>query len=161
MSDAVASPLPSGPGFTVAAVVLTDGAGRVLTVRKRGTEHFMHPGGKIEPGESSDATAAREVREELGLILDAAGLELLGSYLTPAANEPGHWLKSDVYYWPEPVVAISRPRSLSPAVDLDAPSGTLAPLFWAALDATRGRLAATASDLSGGGDGCGGSGSAG
>ncbi|HOA88434.1 MAG TPA: NUDIX domain-containing protein [Propioniciclava tarda] len=159
----MASPLPSGPGFTVAAVVLTDGAGRVLTVRKRGTEHFMHPGGKIEPGESSDATAAREVREELGLILDAAGLELLGSYLTPAANEPGHWLKSDVYYWPEPVAGerIAAEIAESRWVDLDAPSGTLAPLFWAALDATRGRLAATASDLSGGGDGCGGSGSAG
>ena len=65
---------PEGPGFTVAALILTDGAGRVLTVRKRGTEHFMLPGGKIEPGESSDATAVREAHEELGLVLDAAEL---------------------------------------------------------------------------------------
>ena len=51
----------------VAAVVFRDGEGRVLTVRKRGTERFMLPGGKPEAGEEFIDTAAREVDEELGL----------------------------------------------------------------------------------------------
>ena len=52
--------------IVVAAMVVTDPVGRVLCVRKRGTDTFMLPGGKFEPGESVDnpeVTAAREVSE--------------------------------------------------------------------------------------------------
>src|SRR5690606_39457168 len=54
----------------VSAVVLRDGAGRVLTGRKRGTARFMFPGGKPEPGETPAQTAVRETREERGVELD-------------------------------------------------------------------------------------------
>ncbi len=130
---------PEGPGFTVAALILTDGSGRVLTVRKRGTEHFMLPGGKIEPGESSDATAVREAHEELGLVLDAAELEFVGAYLTDAANEPGHWLRSDVYRHRRPVTGERAASEIAEArwVDPHAPEGTLAPLFIALLPLLR------------------------
>ena len=56
----------SRPTFVVAAVCLRDDAGRVLTVRKRGTESFMLPGGKIEEGEDAAAALEREIVEELG-----------------------------------------------------------------------------------------------
>lgn len=64
----------------VAAVVFRDERGRVLTVRKRGTERFMLPGGKLEDGETCAQTASREVEEELGLVVSAAELEPLGTY---------------------------------------------------------------------------------
>ncbi|HEX9086427.1 MAG TPA: NUDIX domain-containing protein, partial [Arthrobacter sp.] len=37
----------------VSAVCVFDEAGRLLTVRKRGTDKFMHPGGKPEAGETA------------------------------------------------------------------------------------------------------------
>lgn len=125
------------PTLTVAAVVLTDAAGRVLTVRKSGTQRFMLPGGKLEPGETSDATAVREVAEELGLALDAAHLSFVGSFRTETANEPGHLLASDVYaYGPQVSGAracgeIAEVRWLDP----DAPTSLDAPLTLAVLAA--------------------------
>ena len=54
------------PPIVVTGVVVQDDAGRVLTVRKRGTQRFMLPGGKLEDGETFAQTASREVEEELG-----------------------------------------------------------------------------------------------
>lgn len=81
----------------VAAVVFGDAEGRVLTVRKRGTQRFMLPGGKPEPGEEFIDTAVREVDEELGLRIAVADLDVLGRFASDAANEPGHRLESHVF----------------------------------------------------------------
>ena len=51
------------PLIHVSAVVFRDVNDKVLTVRKRGTEKFMFPGGKPELGESALDTAIREVKE--------------------------------------------------------------------------------------------------
>lgn len=75
--------------IVVSAVVLQDAAGRILTVRKRGTERFMLPGGKPEPGESALETAVREVSEELRVTLAPDALDLLGVVRAAAANEAG------------------------------------------------------------------------
>ena len=41
-----------------------------LIERKRGAEHFfVFPGGSVEPGKTSDQAVAREVEEEVGLIV--------------------------------------------------------------------------------------------
>ena len=69
--------------------------GRVLTVRKRGTQRFMLVGGKLEPGESAREAALRETYEEVGLRIDEA--TLLGEFHSDAANEPGHTLHSTVF----------------------------------------------------------------
>lgn len=100
----------SGHGrlITVSAVILDDGTGRWLTVRKRGTAAFMHPGGKPEPGEDARAAAVREVAEELRLALDPDAVEYLGRIDTDAANEPGDALRAEVFRAPlpgEPVAA--------------------------------------------------------
>lgn len=79
----------------VVGAVIRDPAGCVLTVRKRGTAHFMLPGGKREPGEDDLAALGRELREELGVRLVAA--ELLGRFEAPAANEPGATVRSSAY----------------------------------------------------------------
>ena len=86
---------PSPRTFVVAAVCLRDDAGRILTVRKRGTHAFMLPGGKLEPGESAAEAAVREIAEEVGL--DLAEVRLLGHYVTDAANEPGWLIDATVF----------------------------------------------------------------
>ncbi|WP_166429882.1 NUDIX hydrolase [Nesterenkonia sphaerica] len=76
------------PGIIrVAAVIILDQRQRVLTVRKAGTHRFMQPGGKPEPGETPQQTAVREVAEEIGLCLDPARLQDMGTFYAPAANE--------------------------------------------------------------------------
>ena len=83
--------------LVVAAVALYDRAGRVLAVRKRGTQRFMLPGGKLEAGESAVDAAVREIAEELGVSLVAGELTDLGQWTADAANEPGHLVCAAVF----------------------------------------------------------------
>ncbi|WP_019201278.1 NUDIX domain-containing protein [Tsukamurella sp. 1534] len=106
--------------LTVAAVCFRDEAGRVLTVRKRGTDAFMLPGGKLEPGEAAIDCAVREVDEELGIGLAAADLTHLVSWRGPAANEADTDIESTVFATdlqvsPTAAAEIAEARWLDPA----------------------------------------------
>lgn len=90
----------------VSAVVMTNAAREVLSVRKEGTASYLIVGGKNEPGETSAQAAVREVAEEVGVRLDATKLEFLGRFSAPAANEPGQRVVSDAFVWPEPLAAL-------------------------------------------------------
>jgi 8-oxo-dGTP diphosphatase len=79
----------------VVGAVIRDAEGRLLTVRKRGTERFMLPGGKREPEEDDLTALRRELAEELGVTLLSA--TLLGRFEAEAANEPGAVVRSDAY----------------------------------------------------------------
>jgi 8-oxo-dGTP diphosphatase len=58
------------PGvIAAAAAVIGDGDGRVLLVKPNYRDHWALPGGVCERGESPHAACAREVTEELGLVL--------------------------------------------------------------------------------------------
>lgn len=81
----------------VAAGIITDGAGRALLVRKRGTTSFMQAGGKIEPGESALDALSRELLEEIGLEVDLGVTEYLGSHRAEAANEPNTVIRAEVF----------------------------------------------------------------
>jgi 8-oxo-dGTP pyrophosphatase MutT (NUDIX family) len=61
---------------------------RVLVVRPHYTDAFYLPGGKPEPGESYPEAAAREVREEVGLVVNPADLTLYTEIVAPAHNRP-------------------------------------------------------------------------
>ena len=89
MSDAA-------PIRTVAAVI-QDAEGRVLLVRKRGTAHFLQPGGKREPGEDPLQTLARELREELGVALRPETAWRLGEFEDVAVNEAGRRVRAEVF----------------------------------------------------------------
>lgn len=91
----------------VSAVVIRDTDGRVLNVRKRGTNSLMLPGGKPELGEDPRDTAIREFHEELGIELDPLLLRGLGRFRATAANEPGHEVLAHVYE--HPFVQVDRP----------------------------------------------------
>jgi 8-oxo-dGTP diphosphatase len=58
----------------VVGAVILDGSGRVLAARRHSPPDLAgaweFPGGKVEPGESDDAAVVREVREELGVVVE-------------------------------------------------------------------------------------------
>lgn len=81
----------------IAAALLIGPDGRTLLVRKRGTQAFMQPGGKIEAHEQPVHALARELEEELGLVIDPAHATFLGQFSAPAANEPGYVVKAEIF----------------------------------------------------------------
>jgi 8-oxo-dGTP diphosphatase len=83
------NPLPPPNSIPGVSVLVID-AGRVLLVR-RGREPnrglWALPGGRIEPGESAEAAAVREVHEETGVAIERP--ELFDTVDVTVAGEPG------------------------------------------------------------------------
>ncbi len=82
----------------IAAALIDDDAGRLLLVRKAGTQWFMQAGGKIEDGESALAALKRELSEEIGLSLIDDNTRHLGRFSASAANEPNHIVEAEVFH---------------------------------------------------------------
>ena len=83
--------------ISIVAGLVTDPEDRVLLVRKHGTEAFMQPGGKPEPGEPPRVALARELNEELGLDVHPERLRPLDDFHARAANEPGLRVAAQAY----------------------------------------------------------------
>lgn len=116
--------------IVVAAVILRDEVGRVLTVRKRGSILFQFPGGKPEEGETMSMAAVREVREELGIDLGIDSLRSLGTFTAAASNEPDETVVAEVFS--HPFVPIDGPAAEIEEIRWVLPNGTaanLAPLL--------------------------------
>lgn len=95
----------------IAAAVVVDRRGHLLLVRKRGTAAFMLPGGKIEPGEASEAALIRELAEEIGCGVAAA--HPLGRFTAVAANEPDTIVDAALF-------AVTLQGVPQPAAEIDA-----------------------------------------
>lgn len=70
---------PSWKPADWATLVFVQRRGRVLLIRKKrglGAGKLNGPGGRLEPGETADACAVREVQEEL--VITPTGLERMG-----------------------------------------------------------------------------------
>jgi 8-oxo-dGTP pyrophosphatase MutT (NUDIX family) len=117
--------------IVVSAVCVYDVAGRLLTVRKRGTDKFMHPGGKPEPGETAAQAASRELLEEVGIEVAPEDLLHMGVWLADAANEAATDIEATVFTAPgtwnaHPSAEIAEIRWLDLAAEMPA---DLAPLL--------------------------------
>jgi 8-oxo-dGTP diphosphatase len=82
----------------IAAALIDDDAGRLLLVRKIGTQWFMQAGGKIEGGESPISALRRELSEEIGLAFADDSARHLGRFSASAANEPNHIVDAEVFH---------------------------------------------------------------
>ena len=87
----------TGKIIGVVAALIRDDAGRMLVVRKRGTEAFMQPGGKRDAGEDDLTALEREISEELGCRMVPGSAQALGQFNSIAANEPGWQVQASVY----------------------------------------------------------------
>jgi len=81
----------------IAAALILRGNGETLLVRKRGTTAFMQPGGKIEKDESALWALIRELREEIGLVVEPKDLASFGCFEARAVNEPDHRVVAEVF----------------------------------------------------------------
>ena len=79
---------PQTPLLTVDVLVYLPGQGIVLVERKNPPLGWALPGGFVDLGESCEAAAVREMREETGLEVELTAL--LGVYSDPARDPRGH-----------------------------------------------------------------------
>ncbi|MCV9906545.1 NUDIX domain-containing protein [Brucella sp. HL-2] len=82
----------------IAAAIVRDDAGRFLLVRKRGSEIFFQPGGKIDAGEKPETALIREIAEELGILIDESQLRYAAKMSAPAANEEGATVEAELFH---------------------------------------------------------------
>ncbi|MFD5464686.1 NUDIX hydrolase [Kitasatospora sp. NPDC127059] len=74
-----------------AGIVVPTGDGRVLLGRRITAGEpptWSLPGGKVDPGESFERTAARELAEETGIVLPEAGMRVLAVHLDHELGRP-------------------------------------------------------------------------
>jgi len=81
-------PLPPGPSPTADVVILLPGDRVVLVERKYPPPGWALPGGFVEVGETMEAAAVREAKEETGL--DVRLVDLVGLYSDPRRDPRRH-----------------------------------------------------------------------
>ncbi len=85
-------PAPRGPSPTVDVVISLPGDRVVLVRRKNPPPGWALPGGFVDEGETVEAAAVREAREETGLEVEMTAL--LYVYSDPRRDPRGHTLSA-------------------------------------------------------------------
>jgi 8-oxo-dGTP diphosphatase len=115
--------IPKGPAPTADVIIEIAGGGIVLVARRFPPPGWALPGGFIDVGETAEAAAIREAREETGL--DVTLIDLLHVYSDPRRDPRQHTL-STVYI----ATATGVPHAGDDAADAQifAPDALPAPL---------------------------------
>lgn len=87
----------------------------LLVVRKKGTQAWMLPGGKLDAGETAEAALIRELHEELQVCVAADQLTALGQFQAAAANEADTRVDAHVF-----TVDVQHVQNLRIAAEIDA-----------------------------------------
>lgn len=90
--------------------------GRVLAVRTEGRDAFYLPGGKPESGETLARALVREVREEVGVNLDADRITPVVTITAPAHGRPGTLVEMHCFR--------------APGQGIPAPAAEIAEMAW-------------------------------
>lgn len=112
----------SWPRVGCGAAIIKEG--KLLLVRRRRDPEAGYwglPGGKVDPFEPVIDATAREIREELGIVIDPTELLCLVEQIDPAA----------VHHWIAPVFFVEHYEGVPSIMEPDA----LADLGWFDLDA--------------------------
>lgn len=75
-----------GDIYKASGIIIRDR--KVLVGRSAGKVYFIHPGGKIEAGETAVQALIRELKEELQITVLPEDVELFDTNSAPAANSP-------------------------------------------------------------------------
>lgn len=90
--------MPQYKTIYLASALITNTAGELLTVRKKGSIYYMMAGGKIETGETPLEALQRELQEELNLNLKPNDIHYLGTHQTQAVNETNTLVHATVFH---------------------------------------------------------------
>ena len=70
---------------------------RILVTRSSGSDIFIAPGGKLEPGERAHLALIRELHEELGITVEEKDVKHYGVFRAPAAGDADATVVMDVF----------------------------------------------------------------
>jgi 8-oxo-dGTP diphosphatase len=70
---------------------------KVLVEKSFGKEYFIHPGGKLEAGETAKQALVRELNEELQISVNEKDLIPFDRNIAPAANSPEDTVHMEVF----------------------------------------------------------------
>ena len=114
MSKHGASRMTKQTILKLATAVIADPDNRILLVKKRHSESFMQPGGKIESNESPEMALVRELKEELRVQVSELQCLPLGTFCCAAANEPNTSIDAKLFF----IAGEHSPNDFSPSAEI-------------------------------------------
>jgi len=81
----------------IASALLLNADKELLVVRKKNSNFYMLPGGKIEFSEDPIQTLLRELKEEINLEFTESEFDFLGQHETIAVNEANTIVQGNIF----------------------------------------------------------------